>query len=366
MVWKRFFLVLLGIGIALFLLESAVRVRFGYYGSEADRIRYLYSLREIRHHQARLSGAPYLTYGLTPGYPTQNTRGFRGSEIAVPKPPGVFRIVALGGSTTYGDHIAKWEDAYPAQLERVLRERQRQVEVINAGVPGYSSWEMLISLEFQILDLQPDLLLVYEGINDLYPRLVRPSQYNGLATSKGVWRTDAPVIPASSLYRFLAIRLGWMDDLFGAQSQFDRSFSAEYCAFNATFTRCNNFNMTPDEVLAANPPRYFERNVRNLITIARSNDIQVMLSSWAYFSDAIPEVANGTFMTLGFVQQTVAEHNRILRNVSTAMRVPLYDLANSLPRNRAFWIEGMHLAPEGAHQQAVLYADFLTNLKLVP
>jgi hypothetical protein len=359
-------LIVLGAGVALLLLELAVRLDFGYYGSEADRIRYVYSLREIRQHQARLSGVPYLVYGLTPGYPTQNTRGFRGPDIAVVKPPGVFRIVALGGSTTYGDHIARWEDAYPAQLEKILRQRHHAVEVINAGVPGYSSWEMLISFEFHLLDLQPDLLLVYEGINDLYPRLVRPSQYDGMATSKGVWRTDAPVIPASALYRFLAIRFGWMDDPTSAQSQFDRSFSAEYCHFDASYTRCDNFDMAPDAVLAANPPRYFERNMRSLVSLALSKSVPVMLSSWAYFPSAIPEVANGTFMTLAFVQQTVAEHNRILRNVAADLRVPFYDLAATLPTNRAFWVEGMHLTPAGAHEQAVLFADFLTEQKLVP
>lgn len=363
---KRLLLIVLGIAIALVIGEFAVRVRFGYYGNEQDRIRHVYSLREIRRRQARLTGAPYVVYGLTPGYPTQNPQGFRGPEIAIPKPPNVFRIVALGGSTTYGDHIARWEETYPAQLESVLREQHHAVEVVNAGVPGYSSWEILIAFEFRILDLQPDLILFYEGINDLFPRLVRPSQYDGMATSKGLWKTDAPAIPGSALYRFLALRFGWMNDLSLAEAQFDRSFSAEYCRFNATYTRCDNFDMTPAFVLAANPPRYFERNVRSLVALARSNGIQVVLSSWAYFSSPIPEVASGTFMTLPFVQQTVAEHNRILKHVAADTRVPFYDFSASLPVSRAFWVEGMHLTAEGARKQAELYADFLVQQRLVP
>lgn len=48
------------------------------------------------------------------------------------------------------------------------------------------------------------------------------------------------------------------------------------------------------------------------------------------------------------------------------MQVPFCDLAASLPVDRAFWIEGMHLTPAGTHEQASLYADFLMKEKLVP
>ena len=363
---KQSFLIVLSAVVILLLLELGVRLSVRYHGSEVDRIRYLYSSSEIQRQRARLTGAPFLMYRLAPGAWAHNARGFRGPEVAAPKPPGVYRIVTLGGSTTYGEFIDRWEDAYPAQLERVLRGRQRPVEVINAGVPGYSSWEMLISLEFQILDLQPDLLIVYEAINDLYPRLVKPSRYDGLATSKGLWRTEARAIPASALYRFAALRLGWLEDPVAGQSQFDSSFSAEYCRLNATSTRCDNFDMTPETVLAANPPTYFERNVRSIIAIAHANDVQVMLSSWAHFPSAIPEVAHGTFMTLGFVRDTVAKHNSILHNVAAAAQVPFYDLAANLPVRRDFWIEGMHLSPAGAREQAALYADFLLQSKLIP
>jgi lysophospholipase L1-like esterase len=365
MIPKNYLVVILSAVASLLVLEAAVRIGYRYYGSEADRIRYVYSLPEIRRHQTRLSGAPYLGYGLTPGYPTQNARGFRGPDIGVPKPPGVFRIVALGGSTTYGDQIPKWEDAYPAQLQSILRGSHPSVEVINAGVPGYSSWEMLISFEFRLLDLEPDLLIVYEGINDVYPRLVRPSQYDGLATSKGVWKTDAPVIPASALYRFVAVRRGWIDDPTLLQTQFDRDFSAEYCRFNASFTRCENFDTTPDALLAANPPTFFERNMRNLVALARSNHVQVVLSSWAYYPAPIAGVANGTFMTLPFVKRGVAEHNEILRRVAETTRVPFDDLATLLPVDPAYWIEGIHMTPAGARAQAALYADFLTKHSLV-
>jgi lysophospholipase L1-like esterase len=364
--WRKLLTVVVTASATLLLVELTLRLYYGRYGNETDRIRYVYTQTEIRQHRARLTGAPFVVYRLTSGYPTQNALGFRGPETTVAKPKGVFRVVALGGSTTYGDQIARWEDAYPAQLEAMLRARGRHVEVINAGVPGYSSWEMLVAFEFRLLDLQPDLLIVYEGINDLYPRLVKPSQYDGMATSKGIWKTAESAMPASTLYRIIAVRRGWMADPSLSQSLFDPAFSAEFCRFNAAYTRCDNFGASPDTVLTANPPTYFERNIRSLVALALSNHVQVMLSTWAYYPAAIPDAPNGSFMTLPFVRQAVSEHNQILRSVAQAMHVPLYDLATSFPTDRSLWFEGMHLTPAGARKQAAAYADFLTARGLIP
>jgi hypothetical protein len=124
--------------------------------------------------------------------------------------------------------------------------------------------------------------------------------------------------------------------------------------------------MTPEAVLAANPPTYFERNLRNLIAVATSNKVKVMLSSWAYYPKPIPEVRDGTFMTLPFVQNAVAEHNGILQKIALDSEIPYYDLASALPADRTFWIEGMHMTPAGAREQAILYADFMTSSRLVP
>jgi lysophospholipase L1-like esterase len=52
-----------------------------------------------------------------------------------PKPPGTWRIVALGDSVTHGWGLAEPE-SWPRQLEADLRASGRAVEVINAGMPS--------------------------------------------------------------------------------------------------------------------------------------------------------------------------------------------------------------------------------------
>jgi acyl-CoA thioesterase-1 len=51
-------------------------------------------------------------------------------------------IVALGASNTYGRGVARSE-AYPAQLEALLRAKGRAVRVINAGINGNTTGAML-------------------------------------------------------------------------------------------------------------------------------------------------------------------------------------------------------------------------------
>jgi acyl-CoA thioesterase I len=55
-------------------------------------------------------------------------------------------IVALGASHTYGKGVAR-NEAYPAQLEALLRVKGYAVRVINAGVNGDTTAGMLARLE---------------------------------------------------------------------------------------------------------------------------------------------------------------------------------------------------------------------------
>lgn len=74
------------------------------------------------------------------------------------------RIVAFGDSLTAGYNLPI-DEAYPAQLERLLRERGYSVEVINAGVSGETSAGGVRRTDF-IRSLDPDIVLFGLGGND--------------------------------------------------------------------------------------------------------------------------------------------------------------------------------------------------------
>jgi lysophospholipase L1-like esterase len=92
-------------------------------------------------------------------------RSYRGRVHALEKTTAV-RIVCLGGSTTWGHGVGA-EGTWPAILEKNLRSRGYDAEVINAGVPWYTTAHSLINYTLQIRRLEPDVVIILHGINDL-------------------------------------------------------------------------------------------------------------------------------------------------------------------------------------------------------
>jgi lysophospholipase L1-like esterase len=86
--------------------------------------------------------------------------GLRGSDPR-PRQPETFRIVCLGDSFTWGLGVGD-DEAYPQLLERRLAERFPgvDVQVLNAGVPGYGTVDELRYFESRIALLDPDFVTV--------------------------------------------------------------------------------------------------------------------------------------------------------------------------------------------------------------
>ncbi len=353
-----------GIVFAVILLEIGLRFYFSEFGTEDERVKYLYSMEEILSREMLFIGQPYVNYSLSPGYPTHNNLGYRGPEIELPKPEGTYRIVTLGGSTTYGFKLDHWESAYPAQLERILHEDYgySHVEIINAGVGGYSSWENLITFAFRVLDLDPDMIIYYGATNDVSYRLVDPDFYNGLNPARGIWQTHYNPLPVSALYRFVGITLGWVPEPGNLMWQIRPLDTIVRCQRS----HCNELGMSPEEVLASNPPIYFERNLSNIVAIARANNIQVMFSTWTYFPEQPGYWNSGNYMIYEFRQDAIDEHNTIIRDLAMELSIPLYDLHAHMPYNAEFWIDGRHMTELGTYEQAKQYAAFLVEQNLLP
>lgn len=126
----------------------------------------------------RASDVPGLEYELAPSLVfnhagdgvqvTTNSHGMRGAEVSVAKPEGVVRIAAVGDSFTFGQGVED-DETYPHVLEQVLNERApdgRRYEVLNFGVPGYSTAEEAAVLRTKVLRFQPDLVILGYVLND--------------------------------------------------------------------------------------------------------------------------------------------------------------------------------------------------------
>jgi lysophospholipase L1-like esterase len=94
--------------------------------------------------------------------------GFRSPYENVVPAPGVSRVLALGDSYTWGDMIARTEDTWPAQLERLLRDSLRtSIEVINTGRSGWTTANEAELLRRFGWQWKPDLVVLQFTLNDV-------------------------------------------------------------------------------------------------------------------------------------------------------------------------------------------------------
>lgn len=368
--------------VTLGLLEVGARAYLFHLASDEDFTTFA-SLRQLdkASRQGKVGGEPtishhrYLGYTLTPNYEEDENRhnalGYRGEEITQPKPEGEFRIVAMGGSTTYTTRVEDYRLSYPALLQQELRERgYTNVTVVNAGVPGWESWNLAIDFQLRSLDLDPDMVVVYAGYNDFKPRVVEPESYRGDNSGRADPMVERVYMPSwleySTLYRILAIALGEMEPhtsyntinsspkTYLADEFHDQLESGEpHEAFE---------EMSVKEILAANPPIYYRRNLENIVAIAQSRDIDVMLATMALYSDAEldPRAASEEY------QIAIGEHNQVMQAIAAERGVSLFDFSAAFPRQLQYFDDGVHVTEPGSRLKAKLFADFIVANELIP
>jgi hypothetical protein len=109
------------------------------------------------------------TYQVTDEYSvrvTTNALGLRGVSVDARKAPDVYRILVVGDSFAFGYGVED-EESFPARLQTELEGRGRRVEVLNAGVPGWSADAYLVFLREYGFALDPDLVILTISENDL-------------------------------------------------------------------------------------------------------------------------------------------------------------------------------------------------------
>lgn len=106
--------------------------------------------------------------------PPYNAQGFKGPVMAVPKPAGLLRVMCYGDSNTDGPADGGWAVYLGKALQDLMP--GRAVEVVNAGVSGYSSYQGFRRFEREVDRYQPDMILVSYGWNDAPDAVDKPDR----------------------------------------------------------------------------------------------------------------------------------------------------------------------------------------------
>ena len=178
-----------------------------------------------------------------------NAQGMRADrDYAYEKPKGVKRIVSLGDSFTVGYEV-QVDECFSSIIESELRERGLSVEVLNAGVSGYSNAEALLYLQRELLRYDPDLVMISFFVNDLVDN-VRSDLFK-LENGRLVTAADS-YVPAGHLGNFLNTNV----------------------FFNTLSARSNAFVLFKETATRLVKRRMVEQNVANMETAEESPKAQ--------------------------------------------------------------------------------------------
>ncbi len=272
------FLVPAAIAVGLFLLAEggcrvARRIRSGAWPATRAEA-YTVFVRQVGkayqlHPMLVVSGRPNAILRAAGKEVVFNARGERGTnvlDLAMPKPPGRFRIVCEGGSSTF-DLLAENNAAtWPARLGTLLA--GKDVDVANAGFPGWTSLESLVSLEIRDVEVQPDLVVVMSGVNDLQPAGHEPFTPDYSAGHLEVLPrvTGAAPVPIRLVSRSLFLE-SLLDLLRPGRADAAEGFAPSY-----SWTGGSRKDDIPPEAVAA-----YRRNLLSTIGVASAHGARVVL-----------------------------------------------------------------------------------------
>ena len=200
-----------------------------------------------------------------------NARGQRATnvrDLPVPKPAGVFRIVCEGGSTTFDLLAADDASSWPGRLGQLLRPR---ADVANAGFPGWTSLESLVSLEIRDVDITPDLVVVFSGINDLQPAGHRPFSPDYSLGHADILRRVTGVTPVPVSLAARSVFIEWLLGRVAPRPPGEAAPSEGYSP-SYDWKGGPKSDAIPSEALAV-----YERNLRSTIAVAKAHGARTLL-----------------------------------------------------------------------------------------
>jgi len=277
--------------------------------------------------------------------PGCNSLGYHDGKWKQARVPGVPRILCMGGSTTESGNSRGTKGAYPWLLERILEERTgRDFEVMNAGISGWTTAEMVSAWFLTLKDFDPDVLVLHEGVNDVEPRFVASfepdySHWRHSIQIRPVTGIERLLVQCSSLYVYGQLHDGPPMTIVSVSSDLngpkDPLFAEGRLSHSTSFT--------------------FRRNIRSIAHDARADGRLVVLMTMPGSKNKMP----GEIWRFG-----IEENNQHLREVADEDDFLLADAAEvfrARPELEAEFSDGVHLSPAGNQVKAELLADTLSG-----
>lgn len=376
-------LLALGVTLVIMLVVGEVILRLGFPVEDPYRARKQGMTADAKYIESQF--APYQQLELLPepelpGMPAKarfstDNLGFRGPDIVQPKPPSEFRIFMVGGSTTeclYLDDTMT--TAYV--LESFLAGRLphgKIAKVYNAGKSGDRSYDHLAMIGQRIVHLQPDMIIVFCGINDLTAAIYNADYLHFPSGAKAELTFFAQVkllltefqIPRRLYYVYRSIFRPKSDvellTAIGLKSDYEEKVA-----------------LRKSQPVSDDFPRidliHYGNNLISIVGLARAHGVRVVMMTQAttWNSKTDPGIAdrhwasyrNGVTYREDMLDSAMNLYNGIMREAGAAMDVPVFETALMIPKTRVYFYDDCHFNMAGARKAGELLGAFLLENNL--
>lgn len=316
---------------------------------------------------------PYPTYRhlphvTPPGVFTSNAFGWRGPELTPQKPRNTIRLAFVGASTTSGDYsfafshpelvghwLTRWAEA---------RRLPYRFEIINAGRTGIDSSSIAAIVRQEVLPLEPDLVVFYEGSNDFEPmkELSVPHIPPKPAATfrRQTWAEDYSAIVRRALAAL------WL--LQGGEGREPRKSVYEVLWPAGVDERDPDVTHRP-------LPMDLERVIANLDAMRAAlaeagSELAVSSFIWMVYDGMRVDLSrhlplyrylNDTYwpVTYAHMRRMADFQNRVFENYAKRYDLVFFDVATDTPRDPDLFSDAIHMTPDGLRLQAWIYLQRL-------
>jgi lysophospholipase L1-like esterase len=271
-----------------------------------------------------------------------------------------------------------YADSYPAMLQTILRERHPGVpiEVQNAGSAWYTTAHDLIAYQLRVRRYHPDIVVVFEAINDLTRSFSPP------------WFATGAFQPDYSHYLGPYSRFAGPDIEFAhpsswlAISQARRAMSGEPSPFNhrdpanvAKMAASMRAIDDPDFKSLASFREYYD----NLVRAIQADGAKVFIASQPsiYRADLNDEeraklyfaplmCANqGTYPSQAAMIRGMSDFNSAARQLSAARGVAFLDFESKVPKTLEYFTDDVHMTKKANGVISAIAADAIEAAHLI-
>jgi len=294
-----------------------------------------------------------------------NAFGWRGPQISLNRPPATIRVAFLGASTTVSNH--GYPFSYPEYVGNWLNVWARSqhlplnFEIINAGHEGYNSADISALVRDDLLAVDPDIVVYYEGSNQFWPLdFIELPEGQRPSKPEKTFRSPPWVLAHFAVARRLE---------FIVERILESGGEPQKPVTTLEWPKAlNEFN--PDITNPKKLPLRLPQILSDLLEIKRNLDSihsTFAISSFIWLAydgmrldlphqQPIYSYLNDTWWPYRYseIRRMADFQNRVFKNFAVNNRLPFFDIAHVFPQDSELFSDAIHMLEPGIKLQAWL------------